>query len=516
MFSTLYDRILKKYIESDVVMQKRARALFTFNILMLILFPTFIGVYYVYLPERLAIFGVPALALCAVTVISIAFLVSGWYFWAAHIFIVAAVGLSVAGLWSKLGNDESMGFITWPIIMVAILIIAALFGMKRIIIPIGLIFLITVNLYLNEAAPRLSGVMVTGGKVGTAIASLSFILGSLTLLLLRSIMDTALNLSIKDAHNRQMQLEKIQRIVQSATLTEALTRSSENLHEMNVDLKLNATSTVKTLNASMTTITSNTVYTEDIALAARKQTEMVKQVSSNLVEVTDLLLSLTTKATKYETKIHETTSEANKGVGNVRQTLFAVSEVKLSTDKIDNMNIIIQQIADKVNMLSLNASIEAARAGEYGRGFAVVAQEISKLAEQTSTSAQNIAELVAEEIEKVDISSELVNSLAQSFLSIADNMTDIEEFISEISVGARDSSEKSQEGKKIAIDLQSLASNISELTVKQLDTKDIIMNEMKEINKKAQVLENSADRLESLSREIKRGANELNSVIEKV
>jgi methyl-accepting chemotaxis protein len=285
---------------------------------------------------------------------------------------------------------------------------------------------------------------------------------------------------------------------------------------MSVDLKYNASGTVKTLNQGIVTITSNAAHTDDIAIAARKQTEMVKNVSSNLIEINTLLDQLSGKSIKYESKIRETTSEANKGVSNVRQTLFAVSEVKTSTDKIDHMNVIIQQIADKVNMLSLNASIEAARAGEYGRGFAVVAEEISKLAEQTSNSAQSIAELVADEIEKVDISSELVNSLAASFLSIADNMSEVEDFIHEITMSAKESSEKSKDGKKLIMELQGLAQSISTLTEKQFETKDAILDEMKDINKKAQSLEHSADRLETLSREIRRSSSELNSVIEKV
>ena len=55
---------------------------------------------------------------------------------------------------------------------------------------------------------------------------------------------------------------------------------------------------------------------------------------------------------------------------------------------------IINEIAESINLLSLNASIEAARAGESGRGFAVVAQEIGRLASNTKESLKNVTDIV--------------------------------------------------------------------------------------------------------------------------
>ncbi len=92
---------------------------------------------------------------------------------------------------------------------------------------------------------------------------------------------------------------------------------------------------------------------------------------------------------------------------------------------ITNIISLINDISDKINLLSLNAAIEAARAGEHGRGFAVVADEIGKLATATSDNSKQISS----QIEKISVDIrrgiEIVNQTKLSTNDVAKLVTGI-------------------------------------------------------------------------------------------
>jgi methyl-accepting chemotaxis protein len=71
-------------------------------------------------------------------------------------------------------------------------------------------------------------------------------------------------------------------------------------------------------------------------------------------------------------------------------------KLQVSSKEIHNITEYINEIANRTNLLSLNASIEAARAGEAGNGFLVVAREIKKLAEQSRSFSASINKLIGE------------------------------------------------------------------------------------------------------------------------
>lgn len=79
---------------------------------------------------------------------------------------------------------------------------------------------------------------------------------------------------------------------------------------------------------------------------------------------------------------------------SVGTTSAFIAKLGVRSNEIGKILNVIDEITDQTTLLALNAAILAAQAGEHGKGFSVVADEIKDLAERTSVSTQEIAELI--------------------------------------------------------------------------------------------------------------------------
>jgi twitching motility protein PilJ len=95
----------------------------------------------------------------------------------------------------------------------------------------------------------------------------------------------------------------------------------------------------------------------------------------------------------------------------IQETSKRIKRLGESSQQIGEIVSLITDIADRTNILALNAAIQASSAGEAGRGFAVVADEVQRLAERAGNATKQIAALV--ETIQTD-TNEAVSSMEQS------------------------------------------------------------------------------------------------------
>jgi methyl-accepting chemotaxis protein len=189
--------------------------------------------------------------------------------------------------------------------------------------------------------------------------------------------------------------------MQLSTSSEELSASSESSASM-------AQSGAASTEEMTATIEEISAGMDSIDVDASSQLDSIQQLIGRLgvlSEVAGETAAGLKQAGENSADINLQASTGQKLLDLMSQTM---QQINTGSQEMLNITTIINDISDKINLLSLNASIEAARAGDAGRGFAVVAEEISKLADQTANSIKSIDTLIRGN------NAEITNGLSQA------------------------------------------------------------------------------------------------------
>lgn len=134
----------------------------------------------------------------------------------------------------------------------------------------------------------------------------------------------------------------------------------------------------------------------DILAASQEQEVAGAQQSASVEEVRRTVESLLEAAGHIAQSAVEVTATAERTRETTDETATKIRELSAHAGRISEILETIRDIADRTDLLALNAALEATRAGEAGRSFSLVASEMRKLAERVTSALVDVRSLVAD------------------------------------------------------------------------------------------------------------------------
>ena len=174
------------------------------------------------------------------------------------------------------------------------------------------------------------------------------------------------------------------------------------------------------------------------------QASAINESSASIEEMSASIRNIAQAAEEKLKIADELEATALDGQSEMEETERGIKKVADSASVILEMIQLIKDIADRTNLLAMNAAIEAAHAGEFGKGFAVVADEIRNLAESSSESAKAVTESLGEVTEFIQVSEAstsktgaVFSRIVEQIKGVASSMSEMKNATSELSVGAQ-------------------------------------------------------------------------------
>jgi len=305
------------------------------------------------------------------------------------------VGSDMVFFFSPIRVGESTTPWSFPVAVSTKTVMAPVYTMIEVAIYIGIIILVLAIIVAVVMSNSISRPIV---KVTNTIKDISEGEGDLTQSIKVRSKDEVGDLA--RYFNKLMEVLR-KPISETKVIVEHLATSSKELSAVSNDLSASSEETVNTANTVASTAEQMSVNINAMAGGAEQASVNANDVAGSAEQMSMNMNTIAAAIEEMSASISEISSNANdarKVAGDATtksgEATSTMNRLGVAAKEIGQVTDVIKKIADKTNLLALNATIEAASAGEAGKGFAVVAGEIKDLANQSATSADDIAQRI--------------------------------------------------------------------------------------------------------------------------
>lgn len=184
---------------------------------------------------------------------------------------------------------------------------------------------------------------------------------------------------------------------------------------------------------------------------------------------------------------------ARKAADSTREADQTISALSASALEIGQVVELISSIAQRTNLLALNASIEAARGGEAGRGFAVVASEVKDLAAQTAQATEQVATQIRKIQEDTGVSVGALRAVAQQIKELEVTAVSIASAVDQQSAAGQDLARSIDMAARSTENVSTSVSHVREVSLATSAAATQVLSSSSELKQQAAILRSQVD-----------------------
>lgn len=229
-------------------------------------------------------------------------------------------------------------------------------------------------------------------------------------------------------------------------------------------------------------------YSSLLSQGSNESAASLEETVASLEELSSMVKRNSDHAKEANDLSQNSLNTAEIGEREIAELITVMTKISKSSQKIEEITNVIDDIAFQTNLLALNAAVEAARAGEHGKGFAIVAEAVRNLAIRSAAAAKDINSLIDENVTMSESGEKVAEHSGGALKGILDSV------------------------KKVA----NLNSEISAASVEQAHGIDQISKAMNHLDQAIQTNASSAEQVDHSAGNMKTQAEVLQNVVDKL